>query len=152
MNRRIVLSVIAIGLAVSGCSTMSASRHMGGPSKTRIPCQGACDIIVTIVQQGDQCAVAPLDDIAVSGKNSIITWKIAETSKEFTFADSGVYIKPYADPDRQFSKVTEPADGRKFILHDANSLQGDRYYPYAIQIMEGAKRCVLYDPWIINQG
>lgn len=154
MRGRILIAAVAIGLALAGCTALSPRGHMSEPSKTKTPCHpGACEVPVTMAWEGSTCVVLPLDDIAVSGQSVNITWKLADSPDGFTFDENGVYIKPKADPDGQFSRVTEPGSRKKFILHDKNSVpgNGDRYYPYAIQVVHGTTRCTLYDPWIINQ-
>jgi hypothetical protein len=122
----------------------------GGGITTSDPCNaGVCKVSVDVTS----CVITPKPDpLYVKGENNIF-WELNSTSQFYQFLDDkSVALKAASS---EFDQPEVQANGKKFKLHDKNSLAGENKYPYWIKVQrwimfQGWTDCPPLDPVIIN--
>ena len=122
----------------------------GGGITTSDPCTaGACKVSVDVTS----CVITPTPDpLPVKGENNIF-WELNFGSLwSYRFLDEqSVALKTASG---EFDGAEVQANGKKFKLHDKNSLAGENKYPYWIKVQrltfQGWTDCPPLDPVIVN--
>jgi hypothetical protein len=144
--RRIAVVVAVAGVCLTGCASMEG----GGGITTSDPCTaGACKVSVDVTS----CVITPKPDpLPVKGENNIF-WELNLMSQFYQFLDDkSVALKTTSS---EFDQPEVQANGKKFKLHDKNTLAGENKYPYWIKVQrwimfQGWTDCPPLDPVIIN--
>ena len=144
--KRIAVVVAVAGVCLTGCASMEG----GGGITTSDPCNaGACKVSVDVTN----CVITPVPDpLPVKGENNIF-WELNFGSLfSYRFVDDqSVALKTASS---EFDSPELQANGKKFKLHDKNSLAGENKYPYWIKVQrltfQGWTDCPPLDPVIVN--
>ena len=148
--RHIAIAVVVAGVGLAWGTGLSAQVMSG--AKANCDGTGACKVDVSV----SDCKITPNpSSLAVTGKNINIFWELdAASASSYRFPDDGVKLKT---PSAEFDQPEAQANGKKFKLHDKNSLPGQNSYPYTIKVQKQTlfifwSDCPPLDPTIINQG
>jgi hypothetical protein len=144
--KRIAVVMAVAGVWLTGCASMEG----GGGITTSDPCNaGACKVSVDVTS----CVITPVPDpLPVKGENNIF-WELNFGSLfSYRFVDDqSVALKTASS---EFDSPELQANGKKFKLHDKNSLAGENKYPYWIKVQrltfQGWTDCPPLDPVIVN--
>lgn len=142
----VFLAVAGVGLA--GCAGFSPEGGAGGSTSANCDGHGACKVSVSVTN----CVITPEPEpLQVTGKNILIFWELDLGSMLYRFTDDGIKLKT---PSTEFDEPEAQAHGKKFKLHDKNSLPGEHRYQYAIKVqrlMFNWVDCPPLDPWVVNR-
>lgn len=148
MRSNAVLLAIA-GVGIAGCAGLPPDGGTGGSTLANCDGHGACKVRVSVTN----CVITPdPETLPVTGKNILIFWELDLGSMLYRFPDDGIKLKT---PSTEFDEPEAQAHGKKFKLHDKNSLTGEHRYEYAIKVqrlvMFNWVDCQPLDPWVVNR-